>query len=412
MLQKNWLELIKPSNIKLNVSDVSERSATIVAEPLERGFGITLGNSLRRILLSSLQGAAITSIKVKGVLHEFSTIPGVKEDLTDIILNLKTLGIKINSPGTRKMYLKIKGPGEIRAGSFETDSETEIMDPDKIIMTLDSNADVEIEANIESGKGYVSADTSNDTEDQKIIGQIPIDAMFSPVQKVAYKIENSRVGQVTDYDKLIFSIETNGAVSPEDAIALAARILQDQLQPFINFDEPELVSEKVEQEKLPFNKNLLKKVEELELSVRSANCLKNDNIIYIGDLVQKTESEMLRTPNFGRKSLNEIKEVLAQMDLNLGITVAEWPPEDIEELSKKYEDPFNGWCMKHNIKNRKLNRTSSHRKSLLINLSNALLKHEQITTTLIKAKEMRPFVEKLITLGKKGDLPSKKGLFL
>ena len=289
--------------------------------------------------MSSLQGAAITSIKVKGIVHEFSTIPGVKEDLTDIVLNLKSVGIKVHSPGARKMYIRAKGPGEIRAGNFETDSETEIIDQDQIIMTLDSNADIELEANVETGKGYVSAEVAED--ENKLIGEIKIDAMFSPVKKTSYRIENSRVGQVTDYDKLILEVETNGAISPDDAVALAARILQDQLQPFINFDEPEIQKETSAKEKLPFNHNLLKKVEELELSVRSANCLKNDNIVYIGDLVQKSESEMLRTPNFGRKSLNEIKEVLQHMDLGLGISVADWPPENIEELAKKFEDPFN-----------------------------------------------------------------------
>ena len=323
----------------VNVQENDGKSGILIAEPLERGFGLTLGNSLRRILLSSLQGAAITSIKVKGVVHEFSTIPGVKEDLTDIVLNLKSVGLKVHSPGVRKMYIRAKGPGEIRAGNFETDSETEIMNPDQIIMTLDSNADIEFEANVDTGKGYLSAEVAED--ENKLIGEIKLDAMFSPVKRVTYKIENSRVGQVTDYDKLILEVETNGAVSPDDAIALSARILQDQLQPFINFDEPEVQQETNAKEKIPFNHNLLKKVEELELSVRSANCLKNDNIIYIGDLVQKSEPEMLRTPNFGRKSLNEIKEVLQQMDLGLGISVPEWPPENIEELAKQFEDPFN-----------------------------------------------------------------------
>ena len=339
MLQKNWMELIKPSKMDVNVQENDGRKGVLVAEPLERGFGLTLGNAIRRVLLSSLQGAAITSVKIKGVVHEFSTIPGVKEDLTDILLNLKAVAVKVHSPGLKKMYIKASGPGEIRAGNFETDSETEIMNKDQLIMTLDSNADIEIEANIETGKGYVSAEIAEDED--KIIGEIKLDAMFSPVVKATYKIENSRVGQVTDYDKLIFEGETNGVVSPDDAIALASRILQDQLQAFINFDEPEIQQDQNAAEKLSFNSNLLKKVEELELSVRSANCLKNDNIIYIGDLVQKTESEMLRTPNFGRKSLNEIKEVLTQMELNLGMSVPDWPPENIDELAKKYEDPFN-----------------------------------------------------------------------
>ena len=339
MLQKNWMELIKPSKLDVNVQENDGRAGRLIAEPLERGFGLTLGNAIRRVLLSSLQGAAITSVKIKGVVHEFSTIPGVKEDLTDILLNLKAIAVKVHSPGLKKMYIKANGSGEIRAGNFETDSETEIMNKDQLIMTLDSNADVEIEANIETGKGYVSAEVAED--ENKVIGEIKLDAMFSPVVKATYKIENSRVGQVTDYDKLIFDVETNGVVSPDDAIALSARILQDQLQAFINFDEPEIQQDQDSAEKLSFNSNLLKKVEELELSVRSANCLKNDNIIYIGDLVQKTESEMLRTPNFGRKSLNEIKEVLTQMELNLGMSVPDWPPENIDDLAKKYEDPFN-----------------------------------------------------------------------
>ncbi len=339
MLQKNWMELIKPSKMDVNVHNDSNKKGTLIAEPLERGFGLTLGNAIRRVLLSSLQGAAITSVKIKGVVHEFSTISGVKEDLTDILLNLKSVAVKVHSPGLKKMYIKSSGSGEIRAGNFETDSETEIMNPDQLIMTLDSNADVEIEANIETGKGYISAEVAED--ENKVIGEIKLDAMFSPVIRASYKVENSRVGQVTDYDKLIFEVETNGVITPDDAIALASRILQDQLQPFINFDEPEAQQDQTASEKLSFNSNLLKKVEELELSVRSANCLKNDNIIYIGDLVQKSESEMLRTPNFGRKSLNEIKEVLQQMELNLGMSVPDWPPENIDELAKKYEDPFN-----------------------------------------------------------------------
>ena len=338
MLQKNWMDLIKPNKMDVNVQENNGRFGILTAEPLERGFGLTLGNSLRRILLSSLQGAAITSIKIKGIVHEFSTIPGVKEDLTDILLNLKAVGIKVHSPGLKKMYIKTKGSGEIRAGNFETDSETEIMNPDQIIMTLDSNADVELEANVDTGKGYLSAEVAED--DNKIIGEIKLDAMFSPIIRASYKVENSRVGQVTDFDKLILEVETNGAVSPDDAIALASRILQDQLQPFINFDEPEIEQDVSSHDKLSFNPNLLKKVEELELSVRSANCLKNDNIIYIGDLVQKSEQEMLRTPNFGRKSLNEIKEVLSQMGLHLGMDILEWPPENIEELAKRLEEPY------------------------------------------------------------------------
>ncbi|MGE4278362.1 MAG: DNA-directed RNA polymerase subunit alpha [Magnetospirillum sp.] len=338
MIQKNWQELIKPSKLQVEPGADVARVATVVAEPLERGFGMTLGNSLRRVLLSSLQGAAVTAIQIEGVLHEFSSIPGVREDVTDIILNIKNLGLRMHGEGPKRMQLRATGPGEVKAGMIEAGHDIEIMDPDLVLCTLDQGAKLNIEFTVETGKGYVPA-SQNRTEDSPI-GLIPIDAIFSPVKKVAYKVENTRVGQVTDYDKLSMVVETNGAVSPDDAVALAARILQDQLQLFINFDEPTHVVEEEKKDELPFNKNLLRKVDELELSVRSANCLKNDNIIYIGDLVQKTEAEMLRTPNFGRKSLNEIKEVLSHMGLHLGMEIPNWPPENIEDLAKKLEEPY------------------------------------------------------------------------
>jgi len=338
VIQKNWQELIKPSKLQVEPGADVARVATVVAEPLERGFGMTLGNSLRRVLLSSLQGAAVTAIQIEGVLHEFSSIPGVREDVTDIILNIKNLGLRMHGEGPKRMQLRATGPGEVKAGMIEAGHDIEIMDPDLVLCTLDQGAKLNIEFTVETGKGYVPA-SQNRTEDSPI-GLIPIDAIFSPVKKVAYKVENTRVGQVTDYDKLSMVVETNGAVSPDDAVALAARILQDQLQLFINFDEPTHVVEEEKKDELPFNKNLLRKVDELELSVRSANCLKNDNIIYIGDLVQKTEAEMLRTPNFGRKSLNEIKEVLSHMGLHLGMEIPNWPPENIEDLAKKLEEPY------------------------------------------------------------------------
>ena len=272
------------------------------------------------------------------MLHEFSSIPGVREDVTDIILNIKTMGLRMHGEGPKRMSLKASTPGEVTAGMIETGHDIEVMDKDLVICTLDQGATLNMELTVENGKGYVAA-AQNRTEDSPI-ALIPIDAIFSPVRKVAYKVENTRVGQVTDYDKLLMVIETNGAVTPEDAVALAARILQDQLQLFINFEEPQAAGEEAARDELPFNKNLLRKVDELELSVRSANCLKNDNIIYIGDLVQKTEAEMLRTPNFGRKSLNEIKEVLSQMGLHLGMEIANWPPENIEDLAKKLEEPY------------------------------------------------------------------------
>ena len=338
MIQKNWQELIKPAKLEVEAGIDPNRMATIVAEPLERGFGLTLGNALRRILLSSLQGAAVTAIQIEGVLHEFSSVPGVREDVTDIVLNMKGVALKMHVEGPKHVTLKATGPGEVTAGQIDTGADIEVMNPDLVICHLDKGAKLSMELIVDNGKGYVAA-TSNKQEDSPI-GLIPIDAVFSPVRKVSYKIENSRVGQVTDHDKLAIDVLTNGALTPDDAVALAARILQDQLQLFINFDEPDQKSDAEKKDDLPFNRNLLRKVDELELSVRSANCLKNDNIIYIGDLVQKSEADMLRTPNFGRKSLNEIKEVLSQMGLHLGMEIAAWPPENIEELAKRLEDPF------------------------------------------------------------------------
>ena len=338
MIQKNWQELIKPSKLDINAGENSDRVATIVAEPLERGFGLTLGNALRRILLSSLQGAAITSVQIDGVLHEFSSVPGVREDVTDLVLNLKATGLRMSGEGSRRMTLKASGPGEVTAANIDTGADIEVLDPDHHICTLDKGAKLNMEMTVESGKGYVPA-ALNRAEDAPI-GLVPVDALFSPISKVSYKVDNTRVGQVTNYDKLSMKVETNGAITPEDAVALAARILQDQLQLFINFEEPSVAQAESDAPTPAFNPNLLRKVDELELSVRSANCLKNDNIVYIGDLVQKSEQEMLRTPNFGRKSLNEIKEVLTQMSLHLGMEVTEWPPENVEELARRLDEPY------------------------------------------------------------------------
>lgn len=338
MIQKNWQTLIKPTKLQIDGGTDPSRAATIVAEPLERGFGLTLGNALRRVLLSSLQGAAITSIQIEGVLHEFSSVPGIREDVTDIVLNLKSLGLRMHGEGSKRMSLNATGPGEVTAAQIETGADIEIMDPELIICTLDEGAKLIMEMTVENGKGYIPA-SQNRPEDAPI-GMIPIDALYSPIRKVSYKVDNTRVGQVTDYDKLSLTIETDGSSTPEHALALSARILQDQLQMFISFDEPQVAVAEERPSELPFNKNLLRKVEELELSVRSANCLKNDNIVYIGDLVQKTEQEMLRTPNFGRKSLNEIKEVLAQMGLHLGMEIPSWPPENIEEMARRLDEPY------------------------------------------------------------------------
>ncbi|MGH1375442.1 MAG: DNA-directed RNA polymerase subunit alpha [Alphaproteobacteria bacterium] len=335
MIQKNWQELIKPQKMEV-VETGLRNTGRVVAEPLERGFGLTLGNAVRRILLSSLQGAAVTAVQIDGVLHEFSSVEGVREDVTDIILNLKALAVRMHAEGPRKMRLVAEGPCEVTAAQIEAGADIEIMNPDLIICTLDKGAKLNMEMTVDTGKGYRPA-AQNRPEDCPV-GMIPIDSVFSPVRKVTYEVTDTRVGQITDYDKLTMTIETNGVITPEDSVALAARIMQDQLQVFVNFDDPEEEKEKEEEAELPYNKNLLRKVEELELSVRSANCLKNDNILYIGDLVQKSESDMLRTPNFGRKSLNEIKEVLQTMGLYLGMQVEGWPPENIEELAKKLDD--------------------------------------------------------------------------
>ena len=338
MIKSNWQDLIKPSSLGIEPGDDQSRLATIVAEPLERGFGLTLGNALRRVLLSALHGAAVTSVKIDGVLHEFSSIPGVLEDVTDIVLNIKSMGLRMHAEGQKRIYLEAKGPGVATAGMIEASADIEIMDPDLVICTLDEGASVRMEMTVETGKGYVPA-VLNRPEDATI-GLIPIDAIYSPVRRVTYRVDNTRVGQATDYDKLSLVVETNGALKPDDAVAYAARILQEQLQLFINFEEPKIAVESERPTELPFNKNLLRRVEELELSVRSANCLKNDNIVYIGDLVQKSEGEMLRTPNFGRKSLNEIKQVLEHMGLHLDMEIPNWPPENIEELAKKLEEPY------------------------------------------------------------------------
>src|SRR5271165_6121209 len=320
VIQKNWQELIKPKKLEILQSEDSRRVATVVAEPLERGFGQTLGNSLRRVLLSSLQGAAITSIHI------------------DVVLNVKDIAVKMQGDGVKRLVLKRRGPGAVTAGDIQTSGDIHILNPSLVICTLDEGADLRIEFTVTTGKGYVPADR-NRAEDSPI-GLLPIDSMFSPVKKVSYRVEATREGQDLDKDKLTMTIETNGAITPEDALAYAARILQDQLAVFVNFEEPRREEAAHAIPELAFNPALLKKVDELELSVRSANCLKNDNITYIGDLIQKTEGEMLRTPNFGRKSLNEIKEVLAQMGLHLGMEVTGWPPDNIEDLAKRFEEHY------------------------------------------------------------------------
>jgi len=337
MIERNWLELTRPDKPQIETGKDANTKAKLTVEPLERGFGVTLGNALRRVLLSSLQGAAVTSVHIDGVVHEFSSMEGVREDVVDIVLNIKQLALRMHAEGPKRMMLRAEGPGPVTASQIDAPADIEILNGDHVICTLDEGAKIRMEFTVQNGKGYVPAEF-NRPEDAPI-GLIAVDALYSPVKKVAYKVDPTRQGQSLDYDKLVLDIETNGAVSPVDAVAYAARILQDQLQLFITFEEPKQAVEASESgPDLGFNPALLKKVDELELSVRSANCLKNDNIVYIGDLIQKTEGEMLRTPNFGRKSLNEIKEVLASMGLSLGMDVPSWPPENIEELAKKMDD--------------------------------------------------------------------------
>ena len=332
---KNWKALIKPSKVDVKIHD-SKSIATIIAEPLEKGYGLTIGNSLRRIMLSSIRGSAVTAIQIDGVLHEFSSIKGVREDVTDIVLNVKSLALKSHSEGPKKLILDVSGPGEIKANKILENPDIEILNPDFTICNLDEGTKFHMELTVNSGKGYVPANLNK--IDDPPLGLIAIDSLFSPVKKVSYSVSTAREGKALDYDKLTLEIETNGSIAADDALAYAARIFQDQLSMFINFDEPKEAIPQQKPAEPEFNKNLLKKVDELELSVRSMNCLKNDNIIYIGDLVQKTEGEMLRTPNFGRKSLNEIKEVLGSMSLYLGMEIPNWPPENIAELSQKLEE--------------------------------------------------------------------------
>ncbi|GKT08314.1 DNA-directed RNA polymerase subunit alpha [Desulforhabdus sp. TSK] len=335
-MQRNWRELIKPKRLEIETNERPDTYGKFVCEPLERGFGITLGNALRRVLLSSLQGSAITSVKIDGVLHEFSTIPGVLEDVTDVILNLKEVRFKMQTEGPVVLVLEKDGEGEVASRDIQGTSLVDVLNPDQHVCTLAKDARLRMELTVKQGKGYMPADRNAD--ENQPIGTIPIDAIFSPIRKVSYAVTQARVGQITDYDKLTMEIWTDGSIRPEDALAYAAKILKDQLTIFINFEEEaETLEEEIRVEPA-FNENLFRSVDELELSVRSANCLKNADIRYIGELVQKSESEMLKTKNFGRKSLNEIKEILSEMGLSLGIRVENFPSrEEIEGRRKEQE---------------------------------------------------------------------------
>lgn len=322
LIARNWRDLIRPKSVPVDQDTLTDYYGKFVCEPLERGFGITIGNSLRRVLLSSLQGAAITAVKIDGALHEFTSVPDVVEDVVEIVLNLKEVVVKAHSAKSQVVRIDKEGPCEVTAGDILVNDQIEILNPDHKICTVAKGGRFSAELTIGVGRGYVPAE-KNKTPGMPI-GTIPIDALFSPIRKVNYTVTNARVGQVTDYDKLTLEVWTNGAVKPQDAVAYAAKILKDQLTIFINFEEEEEPLEQ-ETEEEPLNENLFRSVEELELSVRSANCLQNANIHLIGELVQKTEAEMLKTKNFGRKSLKEIKEILADMGLSLGMKIDSWP---------------------------------------------------------------------------------------
>jgi len=332
MHQKIWRDLIRPKRLEVEKETLTPFFGKFIAEPFERGFGITIGNSLRRILLASLQGAAITSVKIEGVLHEFSTIPGVKEDVTEIILNLKEVRLKLHTEGPKIIRVKTEGPKSLKAGDILTGDAVEILNPEHYIATLSRDAKLSMEMVVKMGRGYVPAERNK--EENQPIGTVPMDAIFSPIRKVNYTVTNARVGQITDYDKLTLEVWTDGSLSPEEAVAHAAKILKEQLTIFITFEEEEeteVVTPGGQEEIERFNENLFRSVDELELSVRSANCLKHANIRLIGDLVQKTEAEILATKNFGRKSLNEIKDILSEMGLSLGMKLENWPPKTTNE---------------------------------------------------------------------------------
>jgi DNA-directed RNA polymerase subunit alpha len=337
VIARNWRELIRPRRLEVEEDSLTSTYGRFYCEPLERGFGTTLGNALRRVLLSSLQGAAITNIRIDGVLHEFSTIPGVMEDVATVVLNLKDVRVRMNSEGPKLVRVKKSGEGILTAGDLvSTDQTVEIMNPEHKICTLGPDSDFEMEVTVDLGKGYVLAD-KNKTEEMPI-GTIPIDSVFSPIRRVNYTVTPARVGRETDFDRLNVELWTDGAIEPTDAIAFAAKILKEQLTIFINFEEQTETPALHVDEPEPLNPNLFKSVDELELSVRSANCLQNANIRFIGELVQKTEAEMLKTKNFGRKSLNEIKDTLSSLGLSLGMTIDNLPArKDLERMREQRE---------------------------------------------------------------------------
>jgi DNA-directed RNA polymerase subunit alpha len=330
MQQRSSFELIRPSGLTVEQESLTDKYGKFLAEPFERGFGTTLGNSLRRVLLSSLAGAAIYAVKLNGALHEFTALPDVTEDVTDIILNLKEVRVKMFSYETKTIRLDIRGPKTVTAGDFSTDDTITILNPEQHILTVADGGHVVLEAMVKKGRGYVSSERHKLPNAD--VAWIPIDSLFSPVTKVNYAITNTRVGQRTDYERVAIEVWTNGSVRPEEALSHAARIMREQISIFISVEEePEMLLPESDESLEPVNENLLRSVDELDLSVRAANCLQSANIKYIGDLVQKTEQEMLKTKNFGRKSLKEIKELLAEMGLTLGMKLDNWPPAELKQ---------------------------------------------------------------------------------
>ena len=328
-MYRNWRDLIKPREVEIDDRSKSETYAEFVCEPFERGFGITIGNSLRRIMLSSIVGAAITNVKIEGVLHEFTSVPEVKEDVTDIVLNLKELRLKLHGHDAQKVTVNVEGPAVVTGSDIQTGAKVEVLNPDHIIATVGEEGHLQMEMTVDAGRGYVPA-KENKSEDDAI-GVIPIDSLFSPIRKVNYQVTHARVGQRTDYDKLKLEVWTDGSVLPEDAVAFASKILKEQVSIFINFDETIEPPKEEEADEPEFNENLLKPIEDLELSVRSFNCLQTAGIKFVGDLVQKTEPELLKTKNFGRKSLKEIEDILGKMDFELGTKLENWPPKELEK---------------------------------------------------------------------------------
>src|ERR1700756_694871 len=385
----------------IDVQSTSPFHAKVVMEPFERGYGHTLGNALRRVLLSSMPGYAPTEVRITGVLHEYSALDGVQEDVVDILLNLKGVVLKLHNREHVLLKLAKSGEGPVTAADIEPNHDVEIINPDHLIAHLTAGGKIEMEIKVEKGRGYQPATVRVKPEGGRSIGNILLDASFSPVRRVSYSVESARVEQRTDLDKLVMDIETNGVIEPEQAIRYAASILVEQLGVFADLKGTEAP---IEQRSMPqVDPILLRPVDDLELTVRSANCLKAENIYYIGDLIQRTENELLKTPNLGRKSLNEIKEVLAARGLTLGMKLENWPPVGLEKEQ--------GNAMRHGHGLRKLNRTTSHRLAMLRNMSNSLLRHELIRTTLPKAKELRRVVEPLITLSKEPTLANRRLAF-